>query len=156
MNPFHELIEQYLAGASLLRQTVKGMTREQLLARPVPGKWSTLEVVAHLADFEPIHASRMKYVIALERPLLIDADEQRFISELKYHDRDINEELAIVESTRTQLARILKLLPAEAAQRPGIHSWRGLVTLTDLVGYAINHIPHHVKFIEEKRTALGL
>jgi hypothetical protein len=32
------------------------MTREQLLARPVPGKWSTQEVVCHLADYEPIYA----------------------------------------------------------------------------------------------------
>ena len=41
-----ELAEQYLAGAAALRQAVKGMTREQLVARPVAGKWSTLEVVA--------------------------------------------------------------------------------------------------------------
>ena len=48
-----ELADQYLAGAKSLREAVKGMTREQLTARPIPGKWSTLEVVCHLADFEP-------------------------------------------------------------------------------------------------------
>jgi len=53
------LIEQYLAGAGLLRRAVAGMTREQLLARPIPGKWSTQEVVCHLADYEPIYADRM-------------------------------------------------------------------------------------------------
>ena len=41
-------IDDYLAGPTLLRQKVAGMTREQLIARPIPGKWSTLEVICHL------------------------------------------------------------------------------------------------------------
>jgi len=44
------LIDEYLAGPQLLRQAIAGMSREQLLARPIPGKWSTLEVICHLAD----------------------------------------------------------------------------------------------------------
>ena len=54
------LIDTYLAGPALLREAVAGLNRDQLLARPVPGKWSTLEVVCHLADFEPVYADRMK------------------------------------------------------------------------------------------------
>ena len=45
------LIEEYLAGPDLLRRAVAGMTRDQLLARPIPGKWSTQQVVCHLADY---------------------------------------------------------------------------------------------------------
>ena len=70
-----ELIEDYLAGIGTLRQALAGMSREQMLARPVPGKWSTLEVVCHLADFEPILADRMKRVMAEDRPPLLSADE---------------------------------------------------------------------------------
>ncbi len=57
-----ELADAYLAGAAQLREAVAGMTHEQLIARPVPGKWSTLEVVAHVSDFEPIMADRIKRV----------------------------------------------------------------------------------------------
>ena len=46
-----QLIDEYIKGPKLLREAVAGMTREQLLARPVAGKWSTLELIAHLADF---------------------------------------------------------------------------------------------------------
>ena len=49
-----ELIAEYLTGPGLLRRAVAGMTSDQLLARPIPGKWSTHEVVCHLADYEPI------------------------------------------------------------------------------------------------------
>ena len=54
------LIEEYLAGPGVLRRAVAGMTRDQLLVRPVPGKWSTQEVVCHLADYEPIYADRRR------------------------------------------------------------------------------------------------
>ena len=84
------------------------MNREQLLARPVPGKWSTLEVVCHLADFEPIFADRMKRVIAEDRPPLIGADEKLFAGALAYQERELEEELTIIEQTRRQMARILR------------------------------------------------
>jgi hypothetical protein len=150
-----ELIDNYVAGPRLLRQAVAGLTREQLLARPVAGKWSTLEVVCHLADFEPIMADRMKRVIAEERPQLIGADEQRFASALVYHERDLDEELALIEHTRGQMARILRRVGPDALKRVGVHNERGPLTL-ELLSTAANHVPHHVKFIADKRRALGL
>jgi uncharacterized damage-inducible protein DinB len=151
-----QMIDGYLAGPRALRQAVAGMTREQLRDRPVPGKWSTLEVVCHLADFDPILADRMKRVIAEDRPQLLGADEQRFAAALAYHERDLEEELVLVERTRSQMARILRTLPAEALQRAGVHNERGPLTLEQLLTVATNHIPHHIRFINEKRRALGL
>src|SRR5437660_2023611 len=99
MSSLAALIDNYLAGPRTLRQAVAGLSREQLLARPVPGKWSVLEVVCHLADFEPVFGDRMKRVIALEQPTLLGADENRFAAALAYHDRDLQEELAIIQQT---------------------------------------------------------
>jgi hypothetical protein len=151
-----ELIDNYLAGTQALREAVAGMSREQLLARPVPGKWSTLEVVCHLADFEPIIADRMKRVIAEDRPPLLGADEKRFAAALAYHHREVEEELALIDKTRRQMGRILRTLPETALARVGDHNERGPLTLEKLLQGAIAHIPHHVRFIHEKRRALGL
>jgi uncharacterized damage-inducible protein DinB len=150
------LIDSYLAGPRQLRQAVAGMSREQLLARPIPGKWSTLEVLCHLTDFDPILADRMKRVIAEDRPQLLGANEKRFAATLAYHERDPEEELRLIEQTRSQMGRILRTLPPEAFQRVGIHNERGPLTLEQLVATATNHIPHHVQFVLEKRKALGL
>ena len=150
-----QLIANYLDGPRQLREAVQGMNREQLLARPIAGKWSTLEVICHLADFEPILADRMKRVIAEERPQLIGADENRFASALAYHERDVQEELTLIEQTRGQMARILRTLPIAALERVGVHNERGPRTLEQLLTGAINHIPHHVQFINEKRQALA-
>jgi uncharacterized damage-inducible protein DinB len=156
MASLSEMIDAYLAGPVELRRAVAGLTPEQLRARPVAGKWSTLEVVCHLADFDPILADRMKRIIAEDNPTLIGADEQRFAAVLAYHDRDVEEELTIIDKTRAQLARILRTLPASALQRIGTHNERGPRTLEQMLQTTINHLPHHVRFILEKRVHLGL
>jgi hypothetical protein len=153
----NELAEHYLAGVAQLRAAVAGMTREQVLARPVPGKWSTLEVVCHIADFEPVLAERMKRIIAYgkDTPLLLVADENLFAAELKYHDRDLEEELALVEATRKQMARVIRALAPGQLQLTGNHCKKGLQTLEKVIQTTTNHIPHHLPFIAEKRKALG-
>lgn len=156
MPTLRELVNAYESGTGDLRKAVAGMTREQLLARPVPGNWSTLEVVCHLVDFEPIYAERMKRVIALDRPQLLAADETRFAETLAYHDRDLDEELAVLDATRRQMVRILRRLPEDAVSRVGIHSERGPRTLGDLIGGVVDHVKHHMPFIVEKRRALGV
>jgi uncharacterized damage-inducible protein DinB len=156
MTALQPLLDAYLAGPRTLRQAVAGLSRDQLLVRPIAGKWSTLEVVCHLTDFDPISADRMKRVIAEDRPQLLGADENHFAAALSYHQRDLEEELAILEHTRSQMARILRPLPPEAFQRVGTHNERGPLTLEQLLTNSINHVPHHVKFILEKRKALGL
>jgi hypothetical protein len=153
---YDALIEEYLAGPGLLRRAVAGMTRHELLARPVPGSWSTLEVVCHLADYEPIYADRMKRVIALEGPELLKGDPGLFAARLAYDRRDLEEELALVELTRRQMAHILRALSPEEFRRRGTHSRDGALTLEKLIQRVTVHIPHHVRFIEEKRQALSL
>jgi hypothetical protein len=151
----HEaLIEQYLPSPALLRRAVAGMTREQLLAKPIPGKWSTQEVVCHLADYEPIYADRMKRVIALKEPELLKGDPGLFAAHLAYDLRDVDEELALIEITRKQMVRILRALKPEDFQRTGGHSRDGALTLKVLLQRITGHIPHHVWFIEEKKRAL--
>jgi hypothetical protein len=151
-----EMIEEYLAGIATVRQAVAGMSREQILARPVAGKWSTLEVVCHLADFEPIFADRMKRVIAEDRPSLLGADEKHFAATLAYQSRDLEEELTLIEQTRRQMARILGTLRPEVLTRVGVHNERGPLTLEQLLKGATGHLLHHVRFIGDKRRALGL
>jgi uncharacterized damage-inducible protein DinB len=150
------LLDDYLAGVELLRDAVAGLTREQALARPIPGKWSTLEVVCHLADFEPIYADRIKRVLALNRPLLVSADEEKFARKLAYHERDLGAEVELIALTRRQLAAILRTADDSDWQRAGVHTENGLMTVEQLLAQAVRHIPHHVPFIEEKRRALGL
>ena len=152
----HPMISAYLAGPALLRDAVAAMSKEQLLARPIAGKWSTQEVVCHLADTEQLYVHRMKRVIAEEHPTLFALDPDIYVARMACARREVNEELQLVEVTRQQMGRILQCLgPADFARR-GIHSEDGPLSLETLLERIVAHLPHHVRFIREKRKALGL
>ena len=151
-----KLIEDYAAGPQRLREAVKGMSREQIVARPVAGKWSTLEVVCHIADFEIVGADRIKRVIAEQKPTLPDGDEKLFAARLSYHQRDLEEELHLIGAVRAQVTRILRTLSDDDFARIGNHTAAGELTLQQLVERGASHIQHHLKFIAEKRKALGI
>jgi hypothetical protein len=149
------LIAAYEQEIEDLRTAVAGMTPEQLLSRPIPGKWSTLEVVAHLADTEIYYTDRIERTIALERPLLIGVDERPYPDRLNYQALDLAEQLDLFTALRRHGTRILRLQPPEAWLRVGVHSETGIVTLRQLVFQAVRHVRHHLPFIAEKRAALS-
>ena len=150
------LIDRYLAGPARLREAVAGMTADQLRARPIVGKWSTLEVVCHLADFEPIYADRMKRVLAEDQPRIMSGDPDLFAAKLAYHERDVEEELTLIDVQRRQMARILRTVSAADFQRAGVHSSDGPLTLETLLTRISGHIDSHLPFIADKRRALGI
>jgi len=151
---YADLISGYCAGPQMLRAAVAGMTAEQLDARPIPGKWSTKQVICHIADFEPVYVDRMKRVIAEHEPTLLSGDPDLFAARLAYDQRDVAVELDFIEAARRHMEPILRSLRPEDFLRKGNHSEAGPITLEKLLTNITNHIPHHVKFIDEKRAAL--
>src|SRR3954453_3565892 len=109
-----ELIAAYEQGIDDLRAAVAGMTAEQVLARPVPGKWSTVECVGHVADTEIFFADRIVRTVAMDRPLLMSADERLYIERLGYQSFDLEEQLALFTALRRHAARILRMQPPGA------------------------------------------
>lgn len=151
-----ELISAYRDGGDVLRSAVAGMSPDQLLAKPIEGKMSSLEVVCHVADAEQFLADRMKRTIALEQPLLVGVEGWFYVDALHYKRRDVELDLALVDATRSQMAGDLDRLDASAWQRTAIHTEIGLVTLRDILVHAIEHLEDHVVRIVEKRDALGV
>jgi uncharacterized damage-inducible protein DinB len=148
------LVAVYEASIDDLRNAVAGMTVEQFRARPIPGKWSTLEVLCHLADCDQMFADRMKRVLGMNRPLLIGVDPTNFSESLHYQSLEPAEQLALITITRRQMAHVLRQVSEQDWQRCGVHSETGLITLRQILSHAINHQRHHLQFVAEKRAAL--
>lgn len=153
---FPEILADYLQGIDDLKAAVAGMTPEQLLARPVPGKWSTIEVVAHLADSEIFFTDRIVRTLAMERPLLVSVDEKPYPGRLNFQGFDLAVELDLFGALRRHACRILHMQPDEAWLRVGVHSEMGLVNVRQMVLQTTRHLRHHLPFIAEKRAALGI
>jgi hypothetical protein len=71
-----------------------------------------------------------------------------------------SEELALFQGIRTQTARILRSLPADALDREAVLVKPGNEEVTRTVGQFLSgitaHVRHHLSFVEAKRLALGL
>ena len=154
MMPHNQLIEAYSSGPAQLRHAIAGMSDDQLNAAPIPDKWTTRQTVCHIADFELVYADRMKRVIAEHEPTYFGGDPDVFAAGLAYNLREVEEELQLVESIRQQMTRILRTLDDQDFQRIGKHSENGPLSLEALLQGIVGHLPHHVRFIEQKRAAL--
>lgn len=148
-------IDGYEAAPAKLRAACAGLTRDELTARPGPGKWSILEVVVHIADSDAISIDRMKRILTEDDPPLLYADETAYVDRLHPHAQDLEDALTLLEVGRRQWVRVLRLLPDEAFARTGRHNRRGAVTLGGLVADYVRHIDEHLVFVHGKRANLG-
>ena len=150
------LLDAYLGGPDRLRSAVTGLSREQLVSRPIAGRWSVLEVVCHLADTDANLAHRLKRVLSEARPEFDRVKPELMRAALAYHDRDIEGELGIFDLMRRQIGRILSASPPEAWERAGVVGDRGDRTVGQMINGAVEHLAHHLGFVIEKRRALGI
>src|SRR5262249_7897522 len=96
------LLDAYLGVPDGLRSAVTGLSREQLIARPITGRWSVLEVVCHLVDTDANIAHRIKRVLSEERPVFDRVKPELMRAALAYHDREVEDELGLFDLTRRQ------------------------------------------------------
>ena len=149
------LIETYAAGGKALRESVQGLSQEQLTAFPIAGTWSTQQIVVHLQDSDAVAVERMKRIAAMDNPLMLGYDEQAFIRRLAPEAQPVAEVIDLFDLNRRLWSITLLGLPEEAFERTGIHSERGRVSLAELVKDYIRHLEHHLAFIHRKRRMLA-
>jgi uncharacterized damage-inducible protein DinB len=154
MSDLERLLAKYAAGPDRLRRSIVDVRPDDLDAVPCEGYWSIRQVICHLSDSDSVYADRIKRVLAEDNPTFFDADPNLFCEALYWSERDIDEELQLLTLTRRQILRILRNCPVETFQRTGVHSADGAMTLETLVERIMEHIPHHIRFIEQKISAL--
>jgi hypothetical protein len=155
MSPQVENLAAYLQGPKALRQSIEGMSSSDLRAHPIAGKWSTHEVICHLADFEIINAERIMRILSEDSPQLFNADPDPLAASLNYEGRDTLQQLLLIETIRQHIAVVLAGVADNSWQRTGRHSTDGALTVQSMVQRVTSHILHHIPFIQAKRAALA-
>lgn len=150
-----KLIDRYEADADIPLRAIEGLTKQDLLAVPIPGKWSIQQLIVHLMDSHVSAAWRMRKIIAENNPLITAYDESAFVKHLHYEETDAKTAAEIFRLVQRMTANLLRQLPDEAFERTGIHTENGKITLGSLLPSYINHVEHHMKFLRDKRKALG-
>lgn len=150
-----ELINRYASGPDELRTAIGDLPDSQVQIPTDPGRWSVLQVVCHISDFEVVYADRIKRILAEDRPTMFGGDPDQFAANLAYDQRDLKEEMDVIMSVRRQVTRLMRTLDSAAFERIGIHSNDGPLTLAVLLKRIAGHIPHHAEFIRRKRMNLA-
>src|SRR4051812_21329478 len=103
-----KIIDEFERGGEKIRLSIRGLTTEDLFQAPVPGKWSTQQVLIHLMDAEIAFADRIRRVLATDNPPLLAWDESQFAANLRYDEHSGEDAVAIIDLLRRQNGRLLK------------------------------------------------
>ena len=136
------------AGPDLLETLIAGLTDAEADLRPDPDRFTIREVVAHLADWDPIFLGRMKRICDEDRPTLISLDEGQLAIDHEYHKTVPQLELKRFREGRQTLLAFLREREASEWRRLGDH-FIGELTLEAIAFLPAIHDGYHLKQIND-------
>ena len=146
------LIARYKDGYRQVADALAGASDAELDARPAPHKWSSREIVHHLADSEMTSAFRLRLLIAADRPTLTSDDEAEFARRL-YYDRPIHSALQAFKAARETSGELLDRLTEAQWAREGTHPEHGRYTVERWLEIYAAHAHNHAQQIRVARKA---
>lgn len=134
------------ATPNLLSRLLAGAPRAVLATRPAAGKWSVLEIVAHLADAELAMSWRIRNAIATPGVALTWWDEALWADRLGYQQTPWRESLTVFKALRVANLALLRSLPPAAWDTShGMHAKRGRQSVRDFVTLEAAHDLNHLR-----------
>jgi hypothetical protein len=149
------LIDQYARGYDEVVAALKGFPEKDLVAHPIPGKWSAREIVHHLADSESNSAIRLRKLLAEEYPVMQPYDQELYAVLLRYNLRDMAPSLEMFKGARETSLQLLRELTDEDWTRTGWHPEHGVYTITLWLQIYAAHAHNHAQQIRRLREALA-
>ena len=102
------------------------------------------EVLAHLADWEPIWLERIQRIVQEDSPVLPNIDEGKIAELNNYATTPVEVSLEKFTSGRSALVEYLQSLPSEAFARSGIRPEIGTITIKDIATIVLAHDTYHI------------
>ena len=153
-----QLLNAYIKGPERIDQIRKNLTVEDLKAKPLPNKWSILEILIHVADAELVGACRFRLVLSDFPGNLPFYSQDEFATKLKYNNQSeatLAENLLLFKSIRQTTYGILQQCNESDWRKSGIHPERGPMSLRALLELYADHSERHIEQILTLRKLLG-
>jgi uncharacterized damage-inducible protein DinB len=141
-----------------LRNALKGVSKKLLLWTPGPGKWSILEIVAHMRDMErDAYLGRYRRILAEENPALPDLDGDVIALRSDYRSMKLPEIVRDWTKLRKECLKLLKSVKGARWERMGTHETAGPLSMEDFLRrQAMGNDEAHLAQIEGiKRRAVA-
>ena len=147
------LLERFRRGPELLAVVLTGVFGEEEDFAPAPGKWSTRQIVAHVADAELVAAHRFRQMLAEDNPTLVAFDQDKWTANLDYGKRKPKQSLETFRRVRAENYDLLKDMPPAAFERTGNHTERGKISVLNLLEGMAEHAESHARQLQLLREA---
>ncbi len=124
------------------------LAESALRAPEAPGRWSIVQVFAHLADTEIVQGWRARITLTADRPLIVGFDQERWSSRFDDAGADPAEALHAFATMRRWNLRIWRsAAPADMA-RVGLHAERGEESFDRLLRITAGHDLRHRRQVD--------
>jgi uncharacterized damage-inducible protein DinB len=149
------LLKSAEASPQQVAMAVSGLSPKELGYKPSPGKWSILEILAHLADVEIVFAYRLRGLLVDKTPAIRPFDQEEWANHLGYAETSAPEMVAQYALLRRSNLRLFRRLSTEDWLKGAIHpEFNRNFTVGDLLERMVDHSASHLKQIEAlKRQA---
>ncbi|WP_118972320.1 DinB family protein [Taibaiella koreensis] len=128
---------------------INGIPKEKGDYAYAPGKWTIKEVLGHLLDTERIMAYRALRIARMDDAPLPGFDEDAFVANAHFKDRDITSLLEELELIRRSNLFLFETFSEETLQRSGTASGH-TVSVRALLYIIVGHLKHHRLILEER------
>jgi len=140
------LIDRLEANANVVQWLAEGVTREQATWKPVSGKWSILEVVAHLSDEErEDFRARLRLLLLDPESEWPPIDPQGWVATRDYASKDLKQTLQDFLTERTDSIAWLRGLDKPEWGRTKTHPAAGPLSAGDLLVSWVAHDLLHIR-----------
>ncbi len=147
------LLREYLHGAELLTAALAALPPESLDHRPGPDRWTSREIVCHLADAEVQAYVRCRVILSEPGATLPNYDQDAWATALDYGETALGPAVDLVDRLRRINHTLLQDLPDEAWSRAANHEVRGPVSLDDWLRTYVAHLHTHLAQIESNTAS---
>ena len=136
-----------------LAQLISGASDESLRRRPAPGKWSVVEIIAHLAEDELSSSWRYRQMIEHDGVALLGFDQELWERLGDYASWTVRDALDMYRLLRQANVTLLSRLSPAEWERSGTHAERGRLTVRSLAAHMVGHDANH--FAQIQRILAG-
>jgi hypothetical protein len=152
----HEFYKKYLLGAvsaspAVFEQLLEGITQEEIDRKPDPERFSIREIMAHLADWEPVLLERIQRTRDENEPTLAVIDPGQLAIDHDYAHANFNEQVQLFGERRAKTAAVIADLNPTDWQRTAVRPNMGAVTMESLVAMIPLHDLYHLRQVAEWR-----
>ena len=150
MNPY--LLSAIELGPVAVARLIERIPADRLDVAAEEGRFTPRQVVAHLADWEPIDRDRILAGVNSPGSTIEPFDEMEMALDHRYEESDPAERCELYLRERRKTAAVIRGLKSEDWGKSVYHPERGTLTVGDLCNIVIGHDLYH---IEQLTASLG-